>query len=119
LSYEIGFYEKNRYFKHPETEIFIEFPSGPLAIGNELVTDIIKIETDTGILNILSPTECFKDRLAAYYFWNDRQSLDQAILVSTKNDVDMNEIRRWSIKEDEVIKFNIFRKRLKLIINAV
>ena len=34
------------------------------------------------ILKLLSPTDCVKDRLAAYYHWNDRQSLEQAILYN-------------------------------------
>jgi len=31
---EIGFEEKNRYFCHPDTPFFVEFPAGPLAVGN-------------------------------------------------------------------------------------
>ncbi len=34
---EIGFYEENRYFKHPETNFFIEFAPGPLSFGDEHV----------------------------------------------------------------------------------
>jgi hypothetical protein len=30
---KIGFDEKNRYFVHKDVAWFIEFPSGPLAIG--------------------------------------------------------------------------------------
>ena len=30
---ELGFQEQNRYFTHPETEFFVEFPSGPLSVG--------------------------------------------------------------------------------------
>ena len=30
---EIGFYEEGRYFKHPDSQFFVEFPPGPLAIG--------------------------------------------------------------------------------------
>lgn len=109
---EIGFYEENRYFKNKETEIFIEFPPGPLSIGNELVKDIITIETDTGTLRIISPTECVKDRLAAYYFWNDHQSLDQAVLVSKFNNINIAEVKSWSIKEKEMEKFNVFLNKL-------
>jgi hypothetical protein len=42
----IGFSEKNRYFIHPETEFYLEFPTGPLTVGDERVR---KVETrDTG-----------------------------------------------------------------------
>jgi len=111
----IGFYEENRYFKHPETDLFVEFPPGPLAVGNEPITDIVTIETDTGDLRIISPTECVKDRLAAYYFWNDLQCLDQAILVSKHNNINIAEIKRWSVKEGEEEKFNIFLSKLNKI----
>ena len=33
----IGFIEENRYFKNPETQYFIEFPAGPLAVGKEQI----------------------------------------------------------------------------------
>jgi hypothetical protein len=38
--FEIGFTESNRYFFYPETEFFVEFPSGPLAVGSEPVKEI-------------------------------------------------------------------------------
>lgn len=34
---DIGFVEKNRYFVHPEACYFLEFPSGPPAVGDEPV----------------------------------------------------------------------------------
>jgi len=61
----------------------------------------------------MSPTDCVKDRLAAFYHWNDRQSLEQAILVSRRQSVDLKEIRRWSLKEGMADKLALFRKSLK------
>ena len=61
----------------------------------------------------MSPTDCVKDRLAAFYHWNDRQSLEQAILVSRRQAVDLKEIRRWSLKEGMAEKLAVFRKSLK------
>jgi len=92
----IGFMPENRYFKHPEVDLLVEFPSGPLAVGKEPVGVISEIEFSTGVLRILSPTDCVKDRLAAYYHWNDLQSLEQAVLVTRANDIDMKEVERWS-----------------------
>jgi hypothetical protein len=50
---------------------------------------------------MLSPTNCIKDRLASYYFLDDKQSLDQAIKVYKKKKeiVDLKEIKRWSKKK--------------------
>jgi hypothetical protein len=92
----IGFVPENRYFSHPEVDWLIEFPSGPLAVGKEPVGPLKEIEFETGTLRLLSPTDCVKDRLAAYYHWNDLQSLEQAVLVAQSNDIDLTDIRRWS-----------------------
>lgn len=94
--HEIGFTEKNRYFVHPDTQHIVEFPAGPLAIGDEPVASIRQVRLATGVLRVISPTDCVKDRLTAYYYWKDRQSLSQAVLVATSNRVNLNEIKRWS-----------------------
>lgn len=109
---QIGFEEKARYFKHPKSEFFVEFPPGPLTIGDEPVGQIIEIEMPTGILRVISATDCVKDRLAAYYHWGDRQSLEQAILVAEESDVDLIEIRRWSEKEGKLGEFEALANRL-------
>lgn len=110
---EIGFTEKQRYFVHPDTEFFIEFPSGPLAVGNEPVAEIEEMRLETGTLKLLSPTDCVKDRLAAYYHWNDRQCLQQAVWVAQQREVDWKEIERWSTQEGEKGKFETFRKKFR------
>lgn len=112
---QIGFYEDNRYFKHKDTQIIVEFPPGPLSIGSEPIRNIITINTECGDLRIISPTESVKDRLAAFYFWNDLQCLEQALLIARSNKIDIEEIRRWSLKEDEEKKFISFLERVKNI----
>lgn len=109
---ELGFYEEHRYFKHHDTEFFIEFPAGPLSVGSEPVKDVEELSFETGILFLLSPTDCVKDRLAAYYFWSDRQALEQAKLVSESQPVDLDEIRRWSEVEDQLDKFEEIKRDL-------
>jgi hypothetical protein len=76
------------------------------------VKEIVEIKYSTGILRVISATECVKDRLAAYYHWGDLPSLEQAVLVAKANDVDLNEIDRWSEIEGSSDKFDKFRKRL-------
>lgn len=73
---EIGFTEYKRHYKHPDSELIIEFPPGPLSVGVEPVNEIINKKYVTGLLTLISPTECIKDRLAAYYHWGDRQRLE-------------------------------------------
>lgn len=45
---ELGFFEERRYFRHKDTEYFLEFPAGPLAIGSERVTHIHEMKFETG-----------------------------------------------------------------------
>lgn len=108
----IGFTETNRYFVNPDTEWFVEFPAGPLAVGSESVKEINYIQYSTGLLRIISPTECVKDRLAAYYFWDDLQSLQQAILVVKSNQINLNELERWSKSQGMSEKYKSFLNNL-------
>lgn len=110
---EIDFYEENRYFKHKDTNLFIEFPSGPLSVGSEVVKMVEELEYSTGLLFILSPTDCVKDRLCGYYFWDDIQSLEQAISVSKNQVVDFQELRRWSENENKLNEFEKFYSFIK------
>ncbi len=108
----IGFkeYSIKRYFVHNDTKYFIEFPRGPLGVGDEVVKNIEKLEMDTGILKLLSPTDCIKDRLAGFYYWDDMQNLEQAVMVALENDFD---IESWSKKEGQLEKFKIFKNKWK------
>ena len=109
---EIGFEEKGRYFRHADTEFFLEFPAGPLAIGDEPPRELVILRFATGELTALSPTDCIKDRLAAYFHWNDRECLEQALLVARSTTIDLSEIERWSFREGHEAKFHHFRDRL-------
>lgn len=102
---EIGFMEHHRYYKNPDTQFFVEFPPGPLTVGDEPVVKPFEISLETGTLLLLSPTDCVKDRLAGYYHWKDKPCLDQAVLVAEKNSVELNEIRRWSENEGKLEEF--------------
>ena len=109
---ELGFQYIGRHFEHPATKLFVEFPPGPLTIGEEPIGKIDELELSTGILRVLSPTDSIKDRLSAYFHWNDRQSLEQAILIAKDNEVDIEDIRRWSIREGNLAKFKNFTSKI-------
>lgn len=109
---EIGFREDGRYFKHPESQFFVEFPPGPLSIGEELVNQIVEKKLSTGTLKIISPTDCVKDRLAAYYHWDDQQSLVQATLVAQQHKIKLDEVRRWSLVEGKLDEFERIKGKL-------
>ena len=72
-----------------------------------------EIQTDAGILRLLTPTDAIKDRLAAYYHWNSERTLEQALWIAQKNSFDMDNIKQWSAKEGMNDKFEIFMNRYK------
>ncbi len=100
--------EKGRHFIHPKSKFYVEFPSGPLSIGEEPVRDIAELTTQQGTIRLLPPTECVMDRLASFYHWEDRQALDQAIAVASRHPIKLNKIEAWSKKEGKSAKYNEF-----------
>ena len=59
--------------------------------------------TDSGVFKLLSATNCVKDRLASYIYWNDLQCLEQARDVAHLQTVDMNNIQSWLSSEGSAI----------------
>jgi len=96
---KLGFREAAGGFRHPETELLIDMRPPPPAIGGERIEHFAEMTFTTGTLRLLSPTDCVRDRLTWYYLDGDRQGLAQAQLVAQANDVDLDEIERWSVRE--------------------
>ena len=71
------------------------------------------IETRFGNIKLLHPVDSMKDRLSAYYHWNDRQGLEQAINICLEQDVDLSEVERWSSSEGHLGKYATFLQHLK------
>ena len=116
---EIGFEpSKSRYFKHPKCpHLFLEFPRGPVEIGEEFPVIPDEIEIEGRRLRLLSPTDCVKDRLAGYIHWNSRANFDQALLIcrSQAQRVDLNRVERWCQSEGGLNAFRELEIRLKEI----
>jgi hypothetical protein len=110
---QLGFHEERRHFVHPETNFIVEFPTGPLAIGGERIDKFAVRQTAAGDLRLLTPTDCVKDRLAAFVFWNDKQSLEQALMVAKSQQIDLEEVRKWCQTEAAEQSFQIFKQRLR------
>jgi len=109
----LGFVPKGRHFVHPDTRFFVEFPTGPLMVGGQRVERVAERVTPAGKLRLLCPSDCVKDRLAAFFHWRDRQSLDQALLVARSQKINLREIRQWSRLEGHEEEFREFERRLK------
>jgi len=105
--------EAGRHFVHPESKIFVEFPGYAVAIDDEPIREFAERRTPYGVLKLLTPTDCVKDRLAAFYHWNDRQGLEQAVLVTTSQPVQLAEIERWSKSIRMQDRYREFRDELQ------
>ena len=89
-------------------------PSGPpLGIGedNAIIPD--EVEVKGTIIKILSPTDCVKDRLASYIHFKAPEGLDQAVLVSKNQNVNLRKIKIWCKNEKAEWAFDDFLKKLK------
>jgi len=101
----------SRLFENPQCKFLIDFPAPPVSIGDKPVSEFNYLKTRFGTICLLTPTDCVKDRLAAYFFWNDLQSLDQAVMVAKSNKIYLSEIKRWAENHGELEKYDVFVKK--------
>ncbi len=109
----VGFKRAGDHYDHPATSFFVEFPRGPLSIGRDLAIRPVEVKVGRGKVLALSATDSCRDRLAAFYFWNDRQSLDTAVRIAIRERVDLGAIRRWSESEGMAERYRDFERELK------
>lgn len=111
---KIGFIKKGRHFIHPECHhLFIEFPKGPLEIGDDFSIIPDKVNVEGKIIKILSPTDCVKDRLATYIHFKDRVGIEQALMVARKHPVKFESIKKWCEQEKALEIYDEFLDLLK------
>jgi len=108
----IGFVPEGRIYINKKVSYSIDILNPPLSIGGEKIAVTSTIRVGKLDLELLTPTDSVRDRLAAFYFWNDLQALEQALMVARDNDVDLDLVKKWSRKEGELEKFKIFIKKL-------
>jgi len=109
----LGFVREGRLFHHPDTDYYLDFPAPPLSVGNRPVSEFNELREQSGYLKLLTPTHCVMDRLAAYFYWNDHQALEQALMVANAQNIVMDEVRSWSEAEGMSDRFRVFADRLK------
>jgi hypothetical protein len=59
------------------THLFVEFVPPPLSIGSDHTVTPSEIEVEGMRIKILSPTDCIKDRLASYLYFEARGNLEK------------------------------------------
>jgi len=81
-------------------------------IGDDRVGAWDTIARDDQKLHILSRTDSTRDRLAAFFHWNDRSSLRAALAVARSGEIDLALIRAWSIREKSDARFDELAQEL-------
>lgn len=105
VMYELGFKKVTRHFIHPEcSHLFVEYAAPPVSIGDDFRIVPAAKEVSGKTIKILSPTDCIKDRLASYIYFNARECLEQAILVAKAQAFHLKEVQRWCESEGDKAK---------------
>ena len=110
---DVGFSRSGDRYIHPDTQFWVEFPRGPLAVGGDYKIRPTTLRGRTGSVSTLSATDSCRDRLAAFYHWNDRQSLEVAVHIARRQKVNLRKIREWSEQEGRLDQFDEFRRRVR------
>ncbi len=108
----LGFVRAGDRYVHPLVRFWVEFPRGPLGIGSDLAVRPVGIPVGRRRVRGLSATDSCRDRLAAFYFWADRQSFEVAIWIAVENRVGLKRIREWSRREGHGAGFEEFLSAL-------
>lgn len=111
---DLGFRRQRDHYSHDTSPYPIEFPPGPLAVGRELLTHWRTERRSRTVLYVLTPTDCCKDRLAAFIHWNDRSGLEQAIAVAqaVRDEIEFADLAAWADAEGGSENYTEFRQRI-------
>ncbi len=110
----IDFRRVGDHYEHPVAAFFVEFPAGPLAIGEDLRVQPVEYQIRHFGVLALSATDSCRDRLAAFYHWSDRQALKAAVAIARVRPVRIESIRRWSAREGALDSFDEFLAALEM-----
>ncbi len=111
----LGFRREGHDYRHRSSRFQLEFPVGPLAIGDERIERWSSLREGGGILHVITATDSCRDRLAAFFHFHDRSALDQAcsVYAAAKRQVDLKQIRAWSKNEGKLEAFEEFARRIR------
>jgi len=115
---DLGFSERNGLYRHPNTKFTLEFPPGPLNVGEEVIRAWSTLRENEMVLNILSPTDCVRDRLLPFLSGTtnvDYSALEQALAVAAAHEIDLKRIHQWAISEGIATRYPIFERRYRAL----
>ena len=108
----VGFDRVRGRYVHPAVSFFVEFPKGPLGIGDDFRVRPVWTRRRSRRTLSLSATDSCRDRLAAFYQWKDRQALAAAVAIAIHNRVAYRKIREWSRDEEPLESYSRFLSEL-------
>jgi hypothetical protein len=116
---ELGFKEDGKYFVIENSKFFIEIINGPVALGDQFIKDFARQDFKLGTLKLLTATDSIKDRLCACVFHGDNKCFEHALAIGHLNEIDEDELKRWSLKEDKDMQTSVnqYIKDLSLLNN--
>lgn len=114
----IGFRRVRDGYRHRTLPYQVEFPRGPLGIGQDLDVRPVLARHRGATFLALSATDSCRDRLAAFYHWNDRQSLRVAAWIALRRRVDRRRIRAWSRREGHGAGYEEFEREVARVRTA-
>jgi hypothetical protein len=109
----LGFTRVRDRYVHRGVPFFVEFPRGPLGIGEDFRIRPVWRKRGSARTLALSATDACRDRLAAFFHWNDRQSLAAAVAIAARNRVGFGKVREWSREEGNLKGYAIFIAELR------
>lgn len=116
----LGFTRNGRIYTNPNTRFTVEFPTGPLSVGAEIITEWAKRERGDECLYVLSAFDAVRDRLCGYFYYHDFSALAAAVAIAWRHDVDIAAIEEWGEREfardrsyDQVKKVQFFAESLQ------
>jgi hypothetical protein len=105
---DLGFERRQDRYVHGRVPFVVEFPRGPLGIGEDFRIRPVWLRRRGARTLALSATDACRDRLAAFYHWADRQSLAVAVRIASRNRVSLAKIRTWSRSEGHLESYRVF-----------
>lgn len=110
----VGFVRSGDRYVHPRVPFYVEFPRGPLAIGDDYrIRPVARTLPGGGRALLLSATDSCRDRLAAFYHWHDRESLRVAVWIALAQRLQLAGVQRWSAAEGFATEFEEFLAAVK------
>lgn len=105
---------EGRIWRHDQSPFTLDFPDDVILIGSDHIRDFEVMVDGDLLLNILSPTDCVRDRLCHFYVYSDRSALSAAVSVAHAklHLVNLALIEAWSERERATARFAEFMERL-------